>query len=151
MESRIVVVGLGLIGGSFALALRNALPTVVITGIDRDDANLDEALRRGAIDVVGNYAAVGDADVVLLAVPVRQLPAVLAGIVPHLQAHTVITDVGSTKQDVVAVARAVLGERVHQFVPAHPIAGREHSGMAAAASELFDGRTVVLTDRKSVV
>lgn len=145
MEARIVVVGLGLIGGSFALALRSASPAVAITGIDRDDANLDEALRRGAIDVVGNYAAVGDADVVLLAVPVRQLPAVLAGIAPHLQAHTVITDVGSTKQDVMAVARAVLGERVRQFVPAHPIAGREHSGMAAAASELFDGRTVVLT------
>ena len=145
MESRVVVVGLGLIGGSFALALRNAWPTVAITGIDRDDANLDEALRRGAIDVVGDYSAVRDADVILLAVPVRQLPAVLAGLAPHLQANTVITDVGSTKQDVAAVARTVLGERARQFVPAHPIAGREHSGMAAAATELFDGRTVVLT------
>lgn len=148
MEARIVVIGLGLIGGSFALALRNAWPSVAITGIDRDDANLDEALRRGAIDAVGaidDGAAVRDADVILLAVPVRQLPAVLAGLAPHLQANTVITDVGSTKQDVAAVARTALGERARQFVPAHPIAGREHSGMAAAATELFDDRTVVLT------
>jgi len=145
MERRIVIIGLGLIGGSVALALRNAWPTAAITGIDRDAANLDEALRRGAIDAVGDPAAVRDADMVLLAVPVRQLPTVLAAIAPHLQAATVISDVGSTKQDVAAAARAALGERVRQFVPAHPIAGREHSGMAAAASELFEGRTVVLT------
>ena len=145
MESRIVVIGLGLIGGSFALALRNAWPVATITGIDRDEANLDEALRRGAIDAVGDYAAVRDADVVIVAVPVRQLPGVLATIAPHLRATTVITDVGSTKQDVVAAARAALGASVRQFVPGHPIAGREHSGMAAAASELFDGRSVVLT------
>ena len=145
MEARIVVIGLGLIGGSCALALRNAWPQLSITAIDRDANNLDEGLKRGAIEATGDYTAVRDADLILLAVPARQLPGVLAGIVPHLQAHTVITDVGSTKQDVVAAARAALGERVGQFVPAHPIAGRERSGMAAATSELFDGRTVVLT------
>ena len=145
MEARVAVIGLGLIGGSVALALRNAWPQVSITAIDRDVRNLDEGLRRGAIEAAGDYTALRDVDVILLAVPVRQLPEVLRGIEPHLQAHTVITDVGSTKQDVVTAARAALGERIGQFVPAHPIAGREHSGMAAAAPELFDGRTVVLT------
>ncbi len=145
MEHRIVIIGLGLIGGSVALALRNAWPKAAIIGIDRDEKNLDEALRRGAIDAVSELPGVRDATLVLLAVPVRQLPGVLAAIAPHLQMGTVISDVGSTKQDVVAAAHAALGSHVNQFVPAHPIAGREHSGMAAAASELFEGRTVVLT------
>jgi prephenate dehydrogenase len=145
MLNKIAVVGVGLIGGSFALALRRAHPDMRVIGVDRDAGNLDEAIRRGVIDEVAGADAIGDVDLVLLAVPVRQMRALLETIAPGLAACTVVTDAGSTKQSVIADARAVLGSRVAQFVPGHPIAGREHSGVAAAASELFEGKNVVLT------
>lgn len=141
----VAIVGVGLIGGSFALALRRAHPEVRVIGVDRDAGNLDQAVRRGVIDEVADAGAIGDVDLILLAVPVRQMRALLAAIAPGLAADTVITDAGSTKQSVIADAHAVLGGRVGQFVPGHPIAGREHSGVAAAASELFEGKNVVLT------
>ncbi len=143
--NKVAVVGVGLIGGSFALALRRAHPDVRVLGVDRDAGNLDEAIRRGVIDEVADANAIGDVDLILLAVPVRQMRALLEVIAPNLGEQTVITDAGSTKQSVIAQARAVLGGRVGQFVPGHPIAGREHSGVAAAASELFEGKNVVLT------
>jgi len=141
----VAIVGVGLIGGSFALAMRRAHPEVRVIGVDRDAGNLDQAVRRGVIDEVADAGAIGDVDLILLAVPVRQMRALLAAIAPGLAADTVITDAGSTKQSVIADAHAVLGGRVGQFVPGHPIAGREHSGVAAAASELFEGKNVVLT------
>jgi prephenate dehydrogenase len=141
----ISIIGVGLIGGSFALALRRAHDDLRILGIDRDTAALDDALRSGVIDEVASLASIADCDVILIAVPVRQIPAVFAGIFPHLKAATVVTDAGSTKQDVINAARAALGNKISQFVPGHPIAGREHAGVAAAASELFEGKKVVLT------
>ena len=141
----VAIVGVGLIGGSFALALRRAMPSVRVIGVDRDERGIDEALRRGAIDEAGDYPAAGQCNAVLVAVPVRQLPAVLSALAPHIGPDTVVSDAGSTKQDAIAAARAALGNRIGQFVPAHPIAGREHSGVAAAASELFEGKHVVLT------
>lgn len=143
--NKIAVIGVGLIGGSFALALRRAYPDVRVIGVDRDAGNLDEAIRRGVIDEIANAGTIGDVDLILLAVPVRQMRALLEKIAPGLSADAVITDAGSTKQSVIADARAVLGKRVGQFVPGHPIAGREHSGVSAAASELFEGKNVVLT------
>ncbi len=142
---KIAIVGVGLIGGSVALAIRAAQPDVRLIGVDRDDANLDAALRRGVIDEAAELAGIGDAELVLLAVPVRQMPALLLQLGRQLSADTIITDASSTKQAVIAEARAGLGDRIGQFVPGHPIAGREHSGVAAAASELFDGKNVVLT------
>jgi prephenate dehydrogenase len=88
---------------------------------------------------------VRDADLVFLAMPVGQTAAVLADIAPHLAADTVVTDAGSTKQDVVAAARGALGAAFARFVPGHPIAGAEHSGVAAARADLFDGKRTVLT------
>ena len=86
-----------------------------------------------------------DADLVLIATPVAQTQAVLASIAPFLQAHTVVTDAGSTKSDVVAAARLALGEKIAQFVPGHPIAGREQNGPEAALADLYVGKKVVLT------
>ena len=141
----VAIIGVGLIGGSFALALRHGHKDLRLIGVDRDAASLDDALRSGVVDESASAAAVVDCEAVLIAVPVRQFPAVLAEISPWLKPGTVVTDAGSTKQDVIASARSAMGTKVSQFVPGHPIAGREHSGVAAAASELFEGKHVVLT------
>lgn len=139
---RVAIVGVGLIGGSFALALRAAGLCGRVTGIGRGTANLELALERGIIDAVAQDAA--DADLVFVATPVAQVPAVLAALAPRLKPTAIVTDAGSTKRDVVAAARAALGAKLAQFVPAHPIAGAEKSGAAAASAELFKGRRVVL-------
>lgn len=141
----VAIVGVGLIGGSFALGLRRAHPDVRIIGIDRDESNLDLAIRRGVIDEAGTLEAIADADLVLLAVPVRQMDSLFGEIAARLRPDAILTDVGSTKQRVIKAARAGLGAHLARFVPAHPIAGREHSGVAAAASELFEGKHVVIT------
>ena len=142
----IAIVGLGLIGGSVALALRGAWPDANITGFDRDQSQLDLALRSGAIDAgATSFDSIAGVDIVLVAIPVAQTASVFAELVSYLGPNTVLTDVGSTKQSVIAAARECLGEKIVQFVPGHPIAGREHAGFSAAASELFQGRNVVLT------
>ncbi len=147
MIDKLVVFGVGLIGGSFALALRQAGAVREIVGVGRSSGNLEEALRRGAIDRAETDAAtaVKGADAVLLAVPVGQMGGVMEAIAPHLDAHTVVTDAGSTKGDVVALGRRYLAAHLTHFVPAHPIAGAEKSGAAAAGAELFQGRNVVIT------
>ena len=141
----IAIIGVGLIGGSFALALRREFGDLRVIGIDSDPAAIDEAIRRGVIDESASLDATADCDLIMIAVPVRQTPAVLAGIAPQLKPSTVVTDVGSTKQDVISAGRTSLGNKISQFVPGHPIAGREHAGVSAAASELFEGKNMVLT------
>ena len=141
----IAIIGVGLIGGSFALALRREYRDLRVIGIDRDVAAMDEALRRGVIDEAVSLAATADCDAILIAVPVRQFLPVLSELSAYLKSDTVVTDTGSTKVDVIAAARATLGSKISQFVPGHPIAGREHTGVEAAASELFEGKNVVLT------
>ncbi|MFN6961477.1 MAG: prephenate dehydrogenase [Rhodocyclaceae bacterium] len=148
---KLVVCGVGLIGGSFALAIKSALagrhdcPHIV--GIGRTRAPLEEALNRGVIDEIGSdwETALAGADLVFLAMPVGQMPAVMRAIAPHLGPRTLVTDGGSTKNDVVAAARAVLGAKIGQFIPGHPIAGAEKSGVAAARADLYLGKRVVLT------
>lgn len=144
---KILIFGAGLIGGSFALALKAAAEVEEIVGFGRSLGSLKEALALGIIDRVGANAAqeAMDADLILVATPVGAIGEVLARIAPTLGANTVVTDAGSTKSDVVAIARAVLGERSGQFVPAHPIAGAENSGAAAARVDLYRGRKVVIT------
>jgi prephenate dehydrogenase len=173
---KIVICGVGLIGGSLALALRRAERAAhvgdpytaygatasdtdasstarqsEIVGVGRGMASLDRAVKLGVIDsactfddVAGLAQALDGADLVVLAAPVAQTSAVLDMMLPHLQLQTIITDAGSTKGDVIAAARASLGSRIGQFVPAHPIAGRERSGVDAAIEDLYDGRNVVL-------
>ncbi len=142
----VVVFGVGLIGGSFALGLKAAGAAKRVIGFGRNPANLQRALELGVIDAAGtDPAAVAGADLVLLAMPVGQMGAVMHAIAPHLGAGTIVTDGGSTKQDVVALAYREFKKRAAQFVPGHPIAGAEHSGVAAARADLFQKRKVVLT------
>lgn len=147
MFDKVVIVGVGLIGGSFARALRHAGMVQTIVGLGRSPEVMARALELGIIDAVADFpaAAMQGADLVLVAAPVAQTGPVLASLLPYLEAQTIITDAGSTKCDVVASARAALGERVAQFVPGHPIAGRENNGPDAAIVDLYRGKKTVLT------
>ena len=144
---KIVIFGAGLIGGSFALALKKANAVAEVVGFGRSQSTLQQAQELGILDRIGQDVAaeVADADLILLATPVGQMAELMAQIAPHLGAHTLVTDGGSTKSDVVEAVRANMGGKVAQFVPAHPIAGAELSGAAAARAELYVGKKVVLT------
>ena len=142
---RLVIIGVGLIGGSFALALKRAGIVSEIVGVDRNRAALEDALRLNVIDVAANISdALEYADLVLLAVPVGQMSATFTLVASGVNANAIIIDCGSTKQDVIAAARATLGEKIAQFVPAHPIAGRETSGVGSADATLFAGKNIVI-------
>ncbi|MEW5786686.1 MAG: prephenate dehydrogenase/arogenate dehydrogenase family protein [Pseudomonadota bacterium] len=147
MIKHLVVVGVGLIGGSLALDLKQQGLVGKVTGVGRRRANLDKARELGIIDAIADSAAaaVGDADLVLLAVPVGAMGPLFRELAPVLPPGCIITDAGSTKQDVIAAARAGLGERIGQFVPAHPIAGAENSGAEAARPGLYRHKPLVIT------
>ena len=147
---RVAVIGVGLIGGSFSLAIKEQKLCRHVVGAGRSAANLKIALGRGVIDAVAPdaAAAVRKADLVLVAAPVAQFEKIFLAIGPHLAPDCLVMDAGSTKRDVVAAARRGLGNRLARFVPAHPIAGAEHSGAAAANPGLFRDRRVVLTPLK---
>ncbi|WDZ95197.1 prephenate dehydrogenase/arogenate dehydrogenase family protein [Herbaspirillum sp. WKF16] len=147
MFNKVVIFGVGLIGGSFALALRQAGQAAQIVGVGRSAESLARARELGIIDAIAldPAAAVEGADLILLAAPVAQTEAILASIAPHLAPHALVTDAGSTKSDVVAAARKALGSRIAQFVPGHPIAGREKHGPEAALADLYVGKKVVIT------
>jgi prephenate dehydrogenase len=144
--ARVAVIGVGLIGGSFALALKEKKLCGHVAGAGRSAANLKTALERGAIDSAeaGAASAVRNADLVLVSTPVAQFEEIFREIKDPLKPGALVMDAGSTKRDVVAAARAGLGAKIAQFVPAHPIAGAEHSGAAAANAALFRGRRLVL-------
>lgn len=147
MFKKIAIFGVGLIGGSFALALKKAGNAALVVGMDRSPAALKRAQQLGIIDQIGLSIAdaIRDADLVLIAAPVAQTASILVAIQPHLQTTTIVTDAGSTKSDVVAAARTALGDKIAQFIPGHPIAGRETNGPDAAIDDLFVGKKVVLT------
>ena len=144
---KLVVCGVGLIGGSFALALRRAAAVERIVGIGRRREPLERAQALGVIDEIaeGWATALDGADLVLLAAPVGQMDAIMAAMAPHLRPGTIVTDAGSTKRDVVDAVQRHLGAALADVVPAHPIAGAEKSGVEAAFAELYIGRKVVLT------
>jgi prephenate dehydrogenase len=144
---RVAVIGVGLIGGSFALALKQAKACAHVVGAGRSAANLKLALERGIIDSIeGDPArAVEDADLILVSAPVGQFGKIFQKVAGSLKPGAIVTDAGSTKRDVVEAARETLKGKAEQFVPAHPIAGAEKSGAAAASAELFRGRRVVIT------
>jgi prephenate dehydrogenase len=147
MFNRVVIIGAGLIGGSFALALKQAGAARHIVGLGRSPEAMARALELGIIDEIATNPedAMRGAELVLIAAPVAQTAPILASLLPHLEAHTIVTDAGSTKSDVVAAARSVLGERIGQFVPGHPIAGSEANGPDAATALLYRGKKTVLT------
>ena len=147
MLNKVVIFGVGLIGGSFALALKQAGAARSIVGMGRSTHALARALELGIIDSAAESVAdaMRGADLVLVAAPVAQTEAILASLLPYLEEGAVVTDAGSTKSDVVAAARKALGDRVRQFIPGHPIAGRESNGPDAAIADLYRGKKAVLT------
>lgn len=147
MFKKVVICGVGLIGGSFALALKSAGVVEEVVGLGRTRAPLEEALQLGVIDrIAADWPdAMREADLVLLGMPVGQMAPVMAALVPCLEPGTLVTDGGSTKADVAAAARAAFASRISQFVPGHPIAGAEKSGVSAAREDLYLDRRVVLT------
>ena len=147
---KLAVIGVGLIGASCALAARAAGAVAQVVGIGRSQANLDRALVRGAIDrgllLDADWTReIADADLVVIAIPVAQYRSVLGALAGALGERTVITDAGSTKQDVVLAPRETLRTKLAQFVPGHPIAGSERSGAEAGDADLYVGRQVILT------
>lgn len=144
---KLVVCGVGLIGGSFALALRRAGMVRRVVGIGRSKESLARAVELGVIDEASAdwASALDGADFVLLAPPVGQMDAVMAAMAPHLAPGTVVTDAGSTKRDVIEATYRHLGGHLAYTVPGHPIAGAEKSGVDAAFASLYDGRRVVVT------
>jgi len=145
--SRLIVIGTGLIGGSFALALKRAGVVGEVVGISRRQQTLEEAMQLGVVDSMGGYdaASFAGAQMVLVATPVGQMRAVFSAIAPLVPREAVITDGGSTKQDVVALAREYFDGSMDRFVPAHPISGTEKNGPSAAFAELYQSRRVILT------
>lgn len=143
----LAVIGVGLVGGSLAAALRRAGAVSSIVGYDRDPQSLERAAALGIIDTASTSVseAARGAELVVVAVPVRAVGPVLRDISGALDPGAVVTDVGSTKGDVVRVAAEELRERFPRFVPGHPIAGREASGVEAAVADLFRLARVVLT------
>ncbi|GAB3539034.1 hypothetical protein GCM10027343_05810 [Noviherbaspirillum agri] len=144
---KVTIFGVGLIGGSFALGLKKAGAVHQVLGVGRSATSLARARELGIIDAIpaSMEDAVAGADMILVAAPVAQTGPILASIEPYLKPGTIVTDAGSTKSDVVAAARQALGGKVAQFVPGHPIAGREQNGPEAALVDLYIGKKVVLT------
>lgn len=143
----ITIIGLGLIGGSFAKAIRAAGLTKRIIGCDTDVKNLQQGSTLGVIDQAEPdiARAVRDAEFVFIAVPVGAMRAVFSAIQGQLAPGTLVTDTGSTKGSVIADFTAACPNYIDQFVPGHPIAGKETSGMSAAVADLYQNRTVILT------
>jgi prephenate dehydrogenase len=147
MFNQLGVIGCGLMGGSFALALKRAGLVQRVVGYSKSPSTVERARRLGVIDIAAESAllAVSGADIVLIAVPVAASEATFKAIRHMVEPGTLFMDVGSTKRDVVDVARRVLRERIGSFVPAHPIAGKEVAGVEHADAQLYQGKQVILT------
>ncbi len=147
MFQQLGVIGCGLMGGSFALALKRAGLVKRVIGYSKSPNTTERAKKLGVIDVAAESAllAVSGSDIVLLAVPVAATETTLKAIRHMVEPGVLVMDVGSTKRDVVDAARRVLRERIGSFVPAHPIAGKEVSGIGNADAALYNGRQVIIT------
>jgi prephenate dehydrogenase len=139
------IVGVGLIGASIGLAHKQAKTFDKVLGVGRSEANLNEAIKLGAIDqAVSLEQCAKEADVIVVCVPVAQTFSILHAIEPHLKQNALITDAGSTKTDVIMAAKTALGDKVAQFIPAHPIAGGAQHGASAAKVDLYQGKEVII-------
>ena len=145
--NHLCIIGVGLIGGSLALSLKQNQYCQRVTGCSRDESHLKRAVELGVIDdfTTDVSSAVKDCDVVVLAIPMGSMQPVLQLIKPALPGNAVITDVGSAKYSLVESAREVFGDVPPGLVPGHPIAGNENSGVEAAMADLYQGRRVILT------
>ena len=144
---KLVVIGVGLIGGSVAAALKRRMVVDRVIGVGRSSANMQQALSLGVIDEIALDvgSAARDADMVLVAVPVRQVAGVLNQLREPVHHGVTVTDAGSTKRDFVRIARETFGTALGSVVPGHPIAGAERTGVSAADADLFSGKRTVLT------
>ena len=147
MFEQLGLIGCGLMGGSFALALKRAGLVKRVVGYSKSPSTTERAYQMGVIDVEAPSAllAVSGADIVLIAVPVAASEATFKSIKHLVTPQMLIMDVGSTKRDVVDAGRRALREQIGSFVPAHPIAGKEVSGVEHADADLYSGRQVILT------
>jgi prephenate dehydrogenase len=145
--NKLCVIGVGLIGGSLARALRKAGMVNTIVGAGRDQAHLERAKALGVIDTFNSELAeaVKDADMVVLCVPLGAMRAVMEQIKDHVADNSILTDVGSAKCSVINDAQTVFGQLPVNFVPGHPIAGTEQSGVEASFAELYENRRVIVT------
>tara|TARA_A100000164_G_C21879191_1_gene759331 strand:+ start:422 stop:1315 length:894 start_codon:yes stop_codon:yes gene_type:complete len=148
--NKVIIFGIGLIGGSFALALKKVNSVKEIIGFDKDKEVLKIANNIGIIDVISENLSqeIYQADLIFISVPVGQTFSVFKLIKPHLNNNSVITDVGSTKLDIVNGARDILGEKISLYVPGHPIAGNEKNGPESAIPELFFEKKIIITPLK---
>jgi len=149
--NKICIVGVGLIGGSLAKAIIRSKQATHVIGFGRDALRLQAAKNNG---VITGYStdikeALNGADMVVVATPVGSFKSILKSIQPHIDGSTVITDVGSTKASVIKVVKSVFGHLPRNFVPAHPIAGKEKSGFEASDGDLFVKRKVIITPTES--
>jgi prephenate dehydrogenase len=147
MMNKICIIGVGLIGGSFAIGLKKSAQVKTIVGFGRNISSLAKAKKLGVIDeyTLDIAQALSATDLVLIATPVNSFKAILEMIKPHISKHIIITDVGSTKASVVNTAKQVFGEMPNNFIPAHPIAGKEQSGVESADADLFNNKRVIIT------
>ena len=151
MIDKICIIGVGLIGGSFAKGLKQADQAKTIMGFGRHKDNLEKAKALGVIDEysLDIATALQDVDMVLIATPVDSFGAVLEMIKPHINDSVIVSDVGSTKGSVIDIAKQVFGEIPEKFIPAHPIAGKEKSGVEASDGTLFNSKRVILTPEEN--
>ena len=147
MIDKICIIGVGLIGGSFAAGLKQSNQAQTIVGFGRHEDSLIKAKSLGVIDEysLDIATALQNVDMVLIATPVDSFGAVLGLIKPHVTDAVIISDVGSTKGSVIDIAKQVFGKVPTRFIPAHPIAGKEKSGVEASDGTLFDNKRVILT------
>ena len=148
---KVALIGCGLMGGSFALAAREAGWAKFIVGYSPSESSKQKALSMGVINLAtDNIAqAVEGADLVLLAVPVKSITSCFEAIAPALNSNALLMDVGSTKSDIVASALSTLGDKLHCFVPVHPIAGKEVAGVQHSDVNLYKERALIMTPMES--
>ncbi|MSQ80536.1 MAG: prephenate dehydrogenase/arogenate dehydrogenase family protein [Candidatus Methylopumilus sp.] len=145
--NKILIFGVGLIGGSIALAAKKSAFASDVVGVGRNKDNLYDAIKLKLIDRISDDLKkdIAEAHIIVIASPVAQFPSILKTIQPHLSSHTIITDVGSTKTDVIKSAKEILGLQYSQFIGGHPIAGSEKHGAISAHIDLFKNKNVILT------
>ena len=151
MINKITIVGVGLIGGSLARSLKERNLAKVVFGYGRDQARLKSAQKLNVIDQFSTSIeeAIVGAEIIVIATPVGTFQSILGEIEPLVTDNVIITDVGSTKSDIVNIVHNVLKVKSNCFIPAHPIAGKERSGFEVSDSMLFDGKKVIITPQEN--
>ena len=147
MINKITIIGVGLIGGSLAKAIKENNLAKVVFGFGRDLNRLEKAQKANVIDQFSTNLkdAINDSDIVIIATPVGSFQEILSEIKPFLTSKIVISDVGSTKTNIASIVSQTLGDYSNYFIPAHPIAGKEKSGFEASEANLFNNRKVIIT------